>query len=365
MTEPHRFLDIPSIDSEENGEHGWKYRAVHRLEQANRIQINGHVDETPSVRELLAKRANQIHHENHWVLAVQGPEEDPRAVGWASVSLPLHEDLDKAELYVCVDPEARRQGIGSALLSWCEELVAPTGRALLFVEATYGASEDHEPYLDTPEGARVPSRCACVSFAMGKGYELAHAARRSVLDLPVGPETAARLMAETSPYTEGYRLHTWFCEIPLGWRDSFARLKEAFSRDAPMGAVDFEEEVWDHDRVDQMVREIVDQGNVVLMTASEHVATGELVGFTELRWPDDPGWESASQYFTIVSGEHRGHRLGMWMKLVNAAEMASRQPTIRRVHTDNAHENAPMLDINIKMGFRPDGGIALMMKRTD
>jgi len=362
MTETYRLLDIPDIASIHDAAHGWMYEAVHRLEEANRLQILGNTDETPSVQELLVRKTSRTHHESHWVLAVRGPDEAPKPLGWAYVHLPIHEDLDKATIYVCVDPEARRQGIGSALLRWCEEVVAATGRTLLVCEALYGPAEDQEPYVTTAEGALVPRDAVCVAFGHARGYDLAHAARRSVLDLPVNPQLAAGLMAETLPYTTGYRLHTWYGEIPQEWIGSFARLKEAFTRDAPMGTIQWDEPTWDHARVDEMIREIADQGNAVLMTVAECVETSELVGFTEFRWTDTADVQAASQWFTIVAGQHRGHRLGMWMKLVNAAELTRRRPGIRRVHTDNAQENGPMLSINIRMGFRPNGGAVLLRK---
>jgi len=357
MTEPFRLLDIPPIDSSDDRQHGWKYEALHRLITADQMATHGRADEIPSVRKLIATRANQVYQKQHWVLAVQGPE-----VGWASVILPIAEDRDKAQLGVCVDPARRRQGIGSALLAWGEDLIAKSGRTLVFAEITYGAGDDHEPYMETSQAAKVPLMSESVSFPLKRGYEVTHAQRRSVLDVPMDPRLFAQLMADTARYRSGYRLHTWFCEIPRQWKDSFAQLKEDFCRDAPQGTIPLDHQTWNHERINQMVRETLDAGNVFLMTAVEHEATGELVGFTELRWPAEPD-EAAEQWFTIVSGKHRGHRLGMWVKLANAAELVGRCPGIRRIHTDNAQENAHMLGINIAMGFRPDGGIALMAKR--
>ena len=362
MTEPFRLLDIPPIDSPDNSEHGWKYEALHRLVEANSLSTQGNTDLVPSVQSLVADRANQLYFDSTWVLAVRGSDDAPEEVGWARVGLRLHEDLDKAHLAVVVHPLARRQGIGSALLGWGETYIAEAGRTLVFGGAVYGAKDDHEPYLVTKEGSMVPTTAVGVSFAMNRGYEVAQAQRRSVLTVPLDPTVEAGLMGEALPRTTGYRLHTWYCEIPQEWKDSFARLKEAFSLDAPQGGLQFEQEHWNRDRVDQMVREILRQGDLFVMTAAEHVATREIVGFTELRWPVEPGQEAAEQWFTIVSGEHRGHRLGMWMKLVNAAELMAHCPGIRRIHTDNAQENAHMLGINVAMGFYSDGGEALMVK---
>jgi len=361
MIEPYRLLDIPPIDSPDNDEHGWKYRAVHELARADRLAAHGNDDQTPSVHKLIAQRAGRLHFDQQWVLAVRETGDAPRALGWAWVGLPIHEDLDKAQLQICVHPRMRGRGVGSALLEWGETLISHTARTLVFSASVYGTKEDREPYLEISDG-KVPAAAPGVSFLTNRGYGLAHAERCSVLAMPMDPGLYQKLMAATVPYTAEYRLHTWFCEIPEEWKDSFARLKEEFSCDAPQGTVTFEQEHWNRGRVDQMVREILNQGNVFLMTAAEHAATGELVGFTELRWPRGGGVEAASQWFTIVSREHRGHRLGMWIKLVNASELVALNPGIRRIHTDNAQENVHMLGINIAMGFTPNGGIALLTK---
>ena len=362
MTPPFRLLDIPAIDSPDDAEHGWKYEAVHRLAIANRLVVQGNTDQVPSVQSFIADRASQLYQEQQWVLAVQGPQDAPQEVGWAWVGLPIYEDLDKAQIQMVVHPEMRCRGIGSALLAWGEDLIAQAGRTLIFSGATYGTSDDHEPYLITEQGTTAPIEAPCVCFPRKRGYEVAQTERRSVLTVPLEADLAGRLMAQTEPYTSDYLLHTWFCEIPEEWKDSFVRLKETFSVDTPQGTVEFDQEVWNRDRVDRMVQEILDQGDVFLMTVAEHIASGELAGFTELRWPRESGGEAASQWFTLVSREHRGHRLGMWMKLVNTEELTIRRPEIRRVHTENAQENAHMLAINIAMGFQPNGGIALMTK---
>jgi len=353
MIEPLHLLDIPA-----DAEHGWKYEAVHRLIVASRLDSQGNTDLVPSVRSLAADRANRLYCEQQWILAVQGSQE----VGWAQVGLPIHEDREKASISVSVHPRMRRQGIGSALLDWGETLIAHANRTVMFSSVVYTPAEDHEPYLTTEEGSRVPVGAASVAFSRKKGYALAHAERRSVLNVPMDPSLTQHLMEQTLPHTEGYRLHTWYDTIPQEWKEPFARLKEAFSSDAPQGALQFEQEHWNTERVDQMVRDIHGQENFFVMTAAEHVATGELAGFTELRWPQTPGEQAAEQWFTIVSRAHRGHRLGMWMKLANLGELTSRCPEIRRVHTDNAQENSHMLAINIAMGFTPNGGNALMTK---
>ena len=60
------------------------------------------------------------------------------------------------------------------------------------------------------------------------------------------------------------------------------------------------------------------------------------------------GWQGD----TLVHGDHRGHRLGMLVKVANLEAMAAERPSTRRVHTWNAGENQWMLAINVALGFR-------------
>ena len=68
-----------------------------------------------------------------------------------------------------------------------------------------------------------------------------------------------------------------------------------------------------------------------------------------------PGREFAYQFDTLVVGVHRGHGLGMLVKLANLVELAEVAPERAVVYTWNADENDHMLAINIALGFRRRG----------
>jgi hypothetical protein len=202
-----------------------------------------------------------------------------------------------------------------------------------------------------------------VSFFTQRGFELAQIEKRSALDLPLDPGLASTLLASTVDFTSGYRTHTWLSVIPEEWVEPLAQLRRVFSTDAPSGEIDVEEEQWDAERVRRTLAEELDMGFEVLTTVAEHIETGELAGCTQLLWRGgDPLTRSAEQWITIVTKAHRGHRLGMWMKLINLEAMMTHRPDMLRVTTSNAYENAHMLAINIDMGFQPSGGIPILTK---
>jgi GNAT superfamily N-acetyltransferase len=124
-----------------------------------------------------------------------------------------------------------------------------------------------------------------------------------------------------------------------------------------------EEGVWDAERVREGEQAALAQGRSTVETCAVHVPSGRLVGFTVLIvgvvHPD-----RAHQEDTLVLREHRGHRIGMWLKAANLRALASRFD-VRRVTTHNAESNAAMLRVNRAMGFRPVGRTTCWSKRLD
>jgi hypothetical protein len=60
----------------------------------------------------------------------------------------------------------------------------------------------------------------------------------------------------------------------------------------------------------------------------------------------------AWQWGTLVHREHRGHRLGMAVKVENLRRLQADHPERRRVVTGNDDTNSWMVSINEDLGFR-------------
>jgi GNAT superfamily N-acetyltransferase len=92
--------------------------------------------------------------------------------------------------------------------------------------------------------------------------------------------------------------------------------------------------------------------NLARAAAIEHVPTGRLAGYTELSVPPELA-RAVSQEDTIVLREHRGHRLGMLLKVANLVFLSHTYPGHPSVTTFNAEENLHMLSVNEAVGFVP------------
>jgi hypothetical protein len=97
---------------------------------------------------------------------------------------------------------------------------------------------------------------------------------------------------------------------------------------------------------------------------AEHISSGRLAGFTQLSLPSDPR-RPVTQGITIVDPEHRGHRLGLWIKATNLLQLRVFSPDAPLVITGNAEENVHMLEINKVLGFQTVGYTGAWKKVLD
>jgi GNAT superfamily N-acetyltransferase len=257
-------------------------------------------------------------------------------VGIALCQVPQHDNQEMASLDIRVTRPHRRQGIGTAIATEAERRLAAEGRRVLtcLVEvpvdlvATYPA---------TP-------------FARKMGFVAAQVGNRRHLVLPIAPELHSRLQAEVAPAPVGYRVLTFVAPWPVAYLDDECELYRRMSTDVPAGDLQFEGEVWDASRVEESNRLLADQGVRKLVAVALHEASGHLVAFSELALPQDHP-SQAWQWSTLVLEEHRGHRLGLAVKLANLDYLAASVPEVRVVTTGNARENAPMIAVNDMLGF--------------
>ena len=86
--------------------------------------------------------------------------------------------------------------------------------------------------------------------------------------------------------------------------------------------------------------------------AVRHDATGALVAWTILGLEPTVA-DHAWQFLTVVDPAHRGHRLGLAVKLANLRYALGHEPALRAIDTWNAAANRHMIAINEALGFRP------------
>ncbi len=260
--------------------------------------------------------------------------------GAAMVALHDRDNRHLAELEVFeVHPSWRRRGAGSALLAAAEEVAAADGRRVV--------SGSEEVVLAA--GGEWTGGSAGSRFATVHGYGMVLENVRRELAVPLDPGLAERLAHRAAPHAAGYRVATFMDRWPEDWVGERAAFGRHMSTDAPLGGFALEEERWDGGRVRRHEERVAAMGRRLLVAVALSEPEGRPVAFSELTVaPSVPA--IAWQWDTLVMPAHRGHRLGMLVKLANLAALAARSPATATVVTWNARANGPMIAVNDALG---------------
>ncbi|MET4093148.1 GNAT family N-acetyltransferase [Arthrobacter sp. UYCu712] len=284
--------------------------------------------------------------------------QEGRVVGSSWIRCDAQENLRCALVHVQVLNEFTGRGIGRTLLKHAEALVHAEGRTILQSFTEHPADFDADaPGLVRPAtgtGA-LPAVARGVRFALKAGYRLEQVERFSVLNVPAYAGGWDALEREAlAKAGEEYELLSWTDRCPDEHAEQLAVLMSRMSTDAPSGELSYDAERWDTARVRHVEDTWKRAGMVSLVAAARHRGSGELAAYSVLQLTASKPW-LADQDDTLVAASHRGHRLGMLVKLLNIRRLRSGYPAVERVVTFNAAENDHMLAINVSLGFRPAG----------
>jgi len=292
------------------------------------VYLAAHVEEWDrpySARELRVTLLDDS--EFQQVLGFVGRDDSGEAVAVGTIEFTFKDNLDLGFLQIYVAPDRRREGHGTAMESYLADLAKARGRTSLMGEAHWDFGQAGSGHT---------------AFAEARGYHLDLADGHRILDLPATlPEAPAR---------DGYMLHDWRGRTPEEWIDQYADMVAVFIQEAPTGDHPIENEFYDAARVRADDQRLIDQGRVMQVVVAVS-PDGELAGHTQLVFPSaDPG--DVYQWGTLVLPAHRGHGLGLSLK-VRAMEAATDLLEGRTyVHTGNALSNEPMIAVNDALGFR-------------
>jgi GNAT superfamily N-acetyltransferase len=263
----------------------------------------------------------------HWVAIAEGA-----VVGHAQLTLPDLDNPTNSLGNVTVRPDTRRRGVGRLLWDHIADLARADGRKFVFFEASEGSPGE--------------------AFAGAIDAELGiYSARRMLQVDDTVRATARALEGSARAAGTGYELHVFAGATPEQFLAGSAYLWGRMSTDAPLENLALQPEAYDAARLAAREAAAARQGLVVHNALAVHSASGAVVGMTNIGLaPEDltHGW----QWNTIVDPDHRGHRLGTWIKAANLLEVLRLHPGMRTVLTWNAASNDHMIAVNEAMGFR-------------
>jgi GNAT superfamily N-acetyltransferase len=254
-------------------------------------------------------------------------------VGAGRVDLPLLDNLHSAYSSVWVDPAWERRGVGRAVEAECVRVARDHDRRVLMTEAF------------APMDAESPGTLFAAATGYTKGIEDA----MKVVDLFETEASWAALEAKTEESRNGYRIISWQDHMPEEYVDDYCRLNEMFFDEAPTGEMEIENEKWDAQRVAAREERNRVTGRHEL-AAGAVSPDGTMVAVTEVM-VNSRATQRGFQSGTLVTPEHRGHRLGLAIKLANHRQIRSAFPDCQVLLTGNADVNAPMNAVNTQLGY--------------
>ena len=258
--------------------------------------------------------------------------EGNRVVAFLSIDLPQWDNRHLGQVEVTVDPIARRRGIGRTLFDAGIERVRAEGRPLVTTDC----------FDDTP----------AVKFLETTGFERASVEVLRIQDpAMVDWSQLDRLYAEAEVKSADYELVRIPGEVPADLLDDVARLAESIN-DAPTDDLDMEDEAFPADRIRGIEVAQIARGRRIYRLLARHSSSGELAGHTALSVEAELPWLGL-QLDTTVARKHRGHRLGLLLKIGMLHWMRDLEAQLRSISTWNAESNAHMVGINEQLGYVP------------
>jgi GNAT superfamily N-acetyltransferase len=260
------------------------------------------------------------------------PENAARPVGVLALDMPMRDNRHLVWAEIFVHPGHRRRGHGSVIMNEASRRAREAGRNTIWV----GTAEDDQ-------GAR--------KFVEGFGFSYAsHDARRRQVLAEVNRAEIRRLWAEAQAAASDYCLERM--QSPVSDK-VLAELVEvtAAINDAPMGELTYEDEKFDVQRLRDFETALLGRGHCGYRVIGRHRKTGEVGGHTVvMTHPLLP--EVGGQADTAVARHHRGHRLGLLLKIDMMRWLAETEPQLKIIETWNNVDNKFMINVNEALGYR-------------
>jgi GNAT superfamily N-acetyltransferase len=255
-------------------------------------------------------------------------------VGTLAGGGPLHDNTHRAHADISVRPDHRRRGIGTLLLEELQRWALDRGRRVLGGEVA----------------APVDGTSPALEFATRHGFKVTIEDGMKVVDIPATRDRWDGLAAEAAPHHQDYELRTVWSPIPDELVAGHNLVNNMFISQAPSGDSDIEDEKWDLERLRAQEERAAKAGRRDVTTFAL-TRDGEVAAMTEA-FVNETVPHRGFQGGTLVVPAHRGHRLGLAVKVANQRALAERFPELEWMVTGNADVNTHMNAINDRLGFR-------------
>lgn len=277
----------------------------------------------------------------HWVAVAEPMDGGETIVATASTHEALQENLEAIHVGIEVHPAFRGHGIATALL---EQALIPairaSGRTLVDAGAEIPAEGD-------PDDPALPAN----RLAARLGLSCKNIGVCRMLPLPLEESLLERLAAKAAEKQGAYRIERWDDGVPEEHLAAYGRLLTQLELDDPSEELEFEAPEFPAERIRVMEQRHREQGKRSILAVAI-APDGTLAGNSEVQFQEGEATTVGWQENTLVMPEHRGHRLGLALKVATHAALREQAPGLRALATWNSHVNPWMIAINEQLGYR-------------
>lgn len=260
--------------------------------------------------------------------------EQGRVAGVLAAYLTHRDNRHLAVIDIAVDPYLRRRGIGRLLFQAGVDHARDHGRTVLVV----------------PLAGRPENDAFAVAMDLHRAAEEVHR-RQDLLALDWQRLDAG--YAAALSYSAGYELIPIAGAVPADLVDDIAHLAAAIN-DAPTGDLDIEDEAFTTERIRAFEAAMAARHIRTYRLVARDRKSGALAGHTVVGLDGEQPWYG-DQFDTSVLREHRGHRLGLLLKIGMLRWLADAEPQLRVLDTSNMASNSHMIKVNGTLGYRVVG----------
>jgi RimJ/RimL family protein N-acetyltransferase len=273
------------------------------------------------------------------------PEGADSAVGVVEIEAPSRDNRHLVWAEITVDPDHRRQGHATAIMHEVIDRTRQLGRTTIWVGA-----------VENDLGVRA--------FVEGFGFVYAsHDARRHQVLAQLDHAAIERLHAQAQQAAADYVVERGAPPISDEVLEELVQVTNAIN-DAPMGNLTYEDEEFDLERLKAVQAAAAGREDTMYRVWARHRTSDEIGGHTVVVTNRlQPHF--AAQGDTAVSRKHRGHRLGLLLKIEMMGWLAAAEPQLEVIETFNHADNRFMINVNEALGYRLSEVFAMYELKLD
>jgi GNAT superfamily N-acetyltransferase len=254
---------------------------------------------------------------------------DGALAAFATVDLSFWDNQHMAFVELYIRPEHRASSIGDAIVDQACALMKANDRSLLVANAW---KDSHLERLWRDHGLAMASEAA---------------QRRLLPSMLDWPQLDA-LHADSLAASSAYEVFEVGSPVSDDLIDGMVQLQLAMN-DAPLNDLSLEDKSWSPNRYRGFESAMAHRRIDLYRLVARHRESGDLAGFTVVAVEEERP-HLGFQEDTAVVRAHRGHRLGLRLKIEMLRKLRELEPQISQIDTWNAVSNRHMIAVNDALG---------------